>query len=204
MAILSGAASAGTVRAHASELPRLATGPFAVLQAVLRKSLLRLEVVRVQIRVDQETQHELAAMVSGREQTKSLADGVVRSVMATKDAIITAELRRDVGFDAFAQSTYANLRSAREAALISDDSYWSLARLLPQWFRAFQDRGARKGDRLMCQVHPDSMRLLYRTVDTVTLIDQTVPDGQLGRAVLASYLAPESSFRKELVGSLFR
>jgi len=186
------------------EQERLASGPYAVLQAVLKKTLLQLEVVRLQIRVDANTQRKLAAIASGRKQSNARADGVVRAVMDTRLAIITAELRRDVPFDKYAQSAYVDLGSARESGLISENVYWSLARLLPEWFRALQDRGARKGDRFMCHLRPGSMRVVYRTRDSVTLVDRTIQGEGPGRAVLASYLAPDSSFRKLLITSLFR
>jgi len=184
--------------------PALAAGPYAVLQGVLRKTLLKVEVARVQIRVDEATQRKLAALASGREHSDTLAAGVVAAVMNTRHAVITSEIRRDVPFDRYAESAYSDLDSARESGMISESAYWSLARLLPEWMRMLQDRGARKGDRFMCQLHPGSMRVVYRTADGVTMVDRTIPGGDPGRAVLASYLAPESSFRKELVRSLFR
>jgi hypothetical protein len=157
----------------------------------------------VQIRVDEPTQRKLASLLSGREQTEALNDGVVATVMKTQNAVVTSELRRDVPFDRYAEAAYADLDSARESGLISESVYWSLARMLPEWLRALQDRGVRKGDRFMCQLQPGSMRVVYRDKDGRTIVDRTIPGDGPGRAVLASYLAPDSSFRKELVRSLF-
>lgn len=170
----------------------------------MRKTLLKIEVARVQIRVDESTQRRLAELTSGREQSDTLAEGVVTAVMKTQYAVITSELRHDVPFDRYSESAYDDLRSARDSGLISADAYWSLARLLPEWMRMLEGRGARKGDRFMCRMQPGSMRVVYRTPEGVTLADRTIANTDLGRAVLASYLAPGSSFRKELVRSLFR
>jgi hypothetical protein len=184
--------------------PRLAAGPSAVLQGVLRKTMLRVEVARVQIRVDEPTQRKLAELASGRQSSKALDDGIVRAVMGTSSAVITSELRRDVPFDKYSESVYDDLESARESGLIAKDSYWALVRLLPEWFRALQDRGARKGDRFMCRIQPGSMRVVYRTVEGATLVDREVRGAGLGHAVLGSYLAPESDFREELLHSVFK
>lgn len=184
--------------------PRLAAGPYAVLQAVLRKTFLKVEVARVQIRVDETTQRKLASLASGRKQTDTLAAGVVAAVMKTGNAVVTSEVRRDIPFDRYAESAYEDLDAARESGLISENAYWSLARLMPEWLRFLQDRGVRKGDRFMCQMGPGSMRVVYRTLDGRTLLDRTIAGYEPGRAVLASYLAPDSSFRKELVKSVFR
>lgn len=181
----------------------LAAGPFAVLQAVLKKSVLRVEVARVQIRVDQATQRQLASLVSGRKRTDALADGVVRAVMASGDALITAELRRDVPLDKWAESVNDDLQAARQSGMVSENTYWSLVQQIPGWFKALRGRGPHKGDRLLCRVTPNAMRIVYRTRENQTLLDQTVPGVEAGRAVLASYLAPETTFRQELIDSLF-
>jgi hypothetical protein len=198
------AAWAPHAQAHTANPPALAAGPYAVLQGVLKKTLLRVEVARAQIRVDPDTQTKLASIASGRKKSQALADGVVSAVMDTRRAVITAELRRDVPFDKYTESAYQDLASARESGLISNQDYRSLERLLPQWFRALQDRGVHKGDRFTCMLEPGSMRAVYRTADGVTLVDRRIPGNGPGRAVLASYLAPDSSFREQLVGSLFR
>jgi hypothetical protein len=182
----------------------LAAGPYAVLQGVMRKTVLKIEVARVQIRVDETTQRKLAELTSGRKHSDALADGVVAAVMDTRAAVITSELRRDVPFERYSETAYDDLRSARDSGLISEDTYWSLAHLLPEWMHMLRDRGVRKGDRFMCRMQPGSMRVVYRTNDGRTLVDRTIANPDLGRAVLASYLAPTSSFRKELVHSLFR
>jgi hypothetical protein len=180
----------------------LAEGPFSVLQAVLRKSLFKVEVARVQIRVDQPTQRKIASIASGRQRTDALVDGVVRAVMDSAEVLVSSELRRDVPLEKYSASIYADLGTARQAGLVSEEAYWSLTQQLPGWFRTLAKRGPRKGDRLLCRVRPGSMHLTYSTSDSKTLIDRTLPS-EFGRAVLASYLAPESTFRKDLVGSLF-
>lgn len=196
-----------TAAATAAAQPKqagLAAGPYSVLQGVLKKTVFRVEVARVQIRVDRETQHDLAELTEGRKRTRALSEGAVRTVLGTKQALITAELRRNVPFDRYVESAYKDLADARKSGLVSQDSYWMIARLLPEWFRAFEDRGARKGDRFLCRLTPTSMRVVYTTASGRKLIDRTVRGRDPGRAVLASYLAPGSNFRDELIDSLFR
>jgi hypothetical protein len=195
-----------TTTAHANPGgdPPLAAGPFGVLQAVLKKTFLQVEVARVQIRVDSETQRRLSMIAEGRRESRVLDGGAVRAVMQAHDVLITSELLRDVPFDRYSEAVYSDLRAARAAELVSQDAYASIIRLLPEWLRSLQARGVHKGDRFLCRVGPDSMRALYRSREGRTLFDANIASGAPGRAVLAGYLAPDSSFRKELLSSLFR
>jgi len=193
-----------TVHADASGDPPLAAGPFAVMQAVLKKTFLHVEVARVQIRVDSETQRRLAMIAEGRTESRALDGGAVRAVMQAHDVLITSELLRDVPFDRYREAVYSDLRAARAAELVSEDAYTSVIRLLPEWLRSLQARGVHKGDRFLCRVGPDSMRALYRSGEGRTLVDANITNGAPGRAVLAGYLAPDSTFRKDLLSSLFR
>lgn len=190
--------------AQAEREPRLAAGPYSVLQAVLKKSFFRLEVARVQIRVDEDTQRKLAQLASGRKQSQALEDRAVRAIMATRSAMITSELKRDVPFDKYAGSVYQDLQSALEAGLIGERTHGSLAQLLPDWLRTLRGRGARKGDRFMCRIQPGSIHIIYRASDNSILLDRTIAGADVGFAILGSYLGPASDFRKELLRSVFR
>jgi hypothetical protein len=181
----------------------LAVGPYAVLQGVLKKTIFKVEVARVQVRVDQATQRKLASIAHGRKQTEGLSDGAVRAVMATKQAIISAEIRRDVPYDKYVESTQEDLKRARASGLASEAAFGSVTRLLPQWFRTFEGRGMRKGDRFVCSVGPASMRVVYTAANGRKLVDRRIEGHDPGRAILASYFAPGSSFRKDLLKSVF-
>lgn len=194
----------GMARADAGGDRRLAAGPFAVLQGALKKTMFRVEVARVQIRVDPETQRKLAILTEGRKSSPALEAGAVQAVMHARDVLITSEVRHDIPFDRYRRAVYADLRAAHASGMVSEDAYWSVARLLPQWLRTLADRGVRNGDRFMCRLSPGSVRVLYRGAEGRTLVDARIPNGAAGRAVLASYLAPDSSFRQELLSSLFR
>ena len=190
--------------AHRTASSTLAAGPYGELRGVLKKTMFGIEVAQVAIRVDNQTQRKLAALVAGHEPSGALTDQAVRTVLSTDAALITAELRRDVPFRQYTESAYGDLARAQRAGLISGQAYQSLARLLPAWFRALQAHGARKGDVFECRVGRDAMRVRYRTAQGSVLADRVVPGYGAGRAVLASYVAPGSTFRKQLMASLFR
>jgi hypothetical protein len=178
--------------------------PYGELRGVVKKTIFGIEVARVVIRVDPRTQHRLAELVAGHERSRTLDDQVVRAVMQTDAAMITAELRRDVPFSRYVESAYGDLGRAWRAGLISDPAHRTLQGLLPLWFEALKSHGARKGDVFVCRVSADSMRVTYRTAKGTILADRSVQGHDAGRAVLASYVAPGSTFRKELLASLFR
>ena len=195
---------AGSVSPASAASSVLAVGPYAVLQGVLKKTIFKVEVARVQVRVDQVTQRKLASIAHGRKQTTGLADGAVRAVMATNQAVISAEIRRNVPYDKYVESTHEDLKRARASGLASEAAFGSVTRLLPEWFRAFEGRGMRTGDRFVCSVGPASMRVVYTAADGRKLVDRRIAGHDPGRAILASYFAPGSGFRKDLLKSLFR
>ena len=202
MALLAGATHAN--RAHAEAEAGLAAGPFAVLQAVLKKSFLKLEVARVQIRVDPDTQRKLATIAEGRKRTDALESGAVQAVMQSRNVLISSEVRRDVPFARYSEAVQSDLVAARESGMVTENAYWVIVRLVPDWLRPLRDRGLKKGDRFLCRIEGGSMRVTFRDTDGRTLVERSLENSEAARAVLAGYLAPDSSCRNELLGSLFR
>jgi hypothetical protein len=182
----------------------LADGPYATLQGVLKKTLFRIKVVQVEMRVDPETQRELAAITAGSRYSRARARRVVEAAMEADNVLVTARLQRDVPFDMYVDALYADLDQAERSGLISGDAYQALAWLVPEWLEPIERRGLRKGDKLSCRVGANGLRIVYQAADGTVLLDRTARDRAPGRAVLAAYLAPGTTLSDMLVRSLFR
>jgi hypothetical protein len=75
---------------------------------------------------------------------------------------------------------------------------------IPRWFAFLKERRILNGDQIHYRVRGDTLRTVYLSVDGERALDQTDVGAERRLAVLGSYLAPESSFRKGLIKSLFR
>jgi hypothetical protein len=182
---------------------RLAEGPYATLQGVLKKTFFRVKVVQVEMRVDPPTQRELAAITSGKRYSPERAEQVIEAAMDADDVLVTAELKRNVPFDLYLEALYADLGRAERTGLISADAYQALAWLVPDWLEPIEDRGLRKGDRLVCRITANGLRIVYESADGKVLLDRAARGREPGRAVLAAYLAPGTNLSEMLVRSLF-
>ena len=75
---------------------------------------------------------------------------------------------------------------------------------MPVWFGFLEVEGASKGDEILYRIRGDSLRTVYRTVGQEVLLDQVDVGPERRMAVLGSYFAPGSDFRKGLIRSLFQ
>jgi hypothetical protein len=95
-----------------------------------------------------------------------------------------------------------NLQQAKAAGLISGELVQQVSQGLPQWFAALKERGYEKGDRLIYEVTPDSLRTVVTSSSGQVFLDRTDREQGVRRVVLASYFSPGSEFREPLLRSL--
>jgi hypothetical protein len=103
----------------------------------------------------------------------------------------------------FVEEAEKQLALAAEASLISREERDAGVRTLRSFFGSLVERGFEDGDRLVYRSRPDALRMVLRSSKGKTLADERVPGARSGVIVLASYLAPRTTFREPLVRSLF-
>lgn len=180
----------------------LATGAFARMHALLEKTIFRVDVLRLQLRVDSPTASRLAQLAAGRDYSESLADSVADVVLRSPDAWARIRFERDIGLGRFVDGILENVKAAERAGIIGPADVEHMQVSLPVWFDFLAERGVLEGDELWYRMRPDSLRTIYKAVDGSVLLDQTDEGAAPTRILLGSYLAPGSDFRERLVRSL--
>ena len=193
--------------ARADALPSLnagdlGQGPYAAMHMRLQKTILKINVADIDVRVDKPTQARLADLARGKAYSEGLEQQLAPVAIGASRAVVQMQFVRDVPLNRWIGVVRDNLEQARDAGLIAKDVEQKVGDGLPSWFAALKDRGYLKGDRLLYAVAPDALRTVVVSAGGQVLIDFTERDPGGRRVVLSSYFAPKSDFREPLLRSL--
>lgn len=181
----------------------LGEGPYATMHTLFEKTIFKVDVLTLDLRFGPEVVQQLEGLVRGREYSSELADSVARIAAGAQDAWARIEFQRDVSLGQFLDGVRENLRRAREAGFITAGTYEMVSDGLPRWFAVLEERGIHDGDEIFYRIRDDTLRTVFRGADGRILVDQTDVGPERRLAVLGSYFAPKSDFRKGLIRSLF-
>jgi len=181
----------------------LGQGPYSSMHMLLQKTVLKINVAHIDVRVDKATQAKLTGIAGGKPYSNTLDYQVAHTVMAAPRAVVQMKFVRDIPFTRWVDVVKENLEQAREAGLISREVEQRVGSNLPLWFAAIKDRGYQKGDRLIYAPAPDGLRTVVVALNGQVLIDRFDAGAEPGHVVLASYFTPKSDFREPLIRSLF-
>jgi hypothetical protein len=181
----------------------LATGPYSVLHALMEATLFKIDVLTVDLTVDRPTRDALRKIAAGKAYTPDREEQIVRSVLHVGDSLVEVRFLRDVDLSDFLSEAEKQLTLAAKASLISRDERDAGVRRLRSFFRGLVERGFEDGDQLLYRARSDSLRMVLLTAKGKMLADERIPGARSGVIVLASYLAPQTTFREPLVRSLF-
>lgn len=182
----------------------LASGPYSGMSAKMERTILHIDIIKVDMRFGEPTAERLEELVAGREYSSTLADSVVRAVLEARDGLVVVDIEYGVDVERFLEESQANLQKAADAELIPATVFAEVSQNMGPWFEFLEERGLKEGDRLIYRIRGDTFRTMFITDDGQTLLDQTDPNGNERRlAILAGYLAPETDLREDLIASLF-
>lgn len=182
--------------------PDLGRGPYSSMHMRLQKTLLKINVADIDVRVDKPTQAKLAQTAAGQPYSEALDYRLAPIAIAAPRAVVQMQFVRDVPLDRWMGVVRDNLEQAREANLISREIERKVGDALPRWFAPLKDRGYQKGDRIVYSVTPDALRTVVVSAGGQVLLDLTEHEAEARRVVLASYFAPRSDTRGPLLRSL--
>jgi hypothetical protein len=180
----------------------LAQGPYSYMHMLLQKTILRINVATIEVRVDKAAQGRLAGLGRGQVYSDGLAQQLAAVAIGAERAVVQMKFKRDVSLDRWVGVVRDNLEQARKAGLILPELEKRVSQGLPQWFEPLKKRGYEKGDRLIYAVMPDSLRTVVVSTAGQVLVDRMEREQGTRRVVMASYFAPGSDFREPLLRSL--
>ncbi len=195
-------ATASPTAVPAMDTTSLASGPYSEMSALLEKTIFKVDVLTLRIRVGRSAAARLDRVLRGRRYSDALADSVAEIMVSANDAWARIVFERGVRLGQFLDGVLGNVRKAWKAGLIEAADYERMSAMLPVWFGFLEDRRIREGDRLLYRIRQESLRTIYIGVEGAVLLDQTDLGASPPRILLGSYFAPGSDFRKALVRSL--
>jgi hypothetical protein len=166
------------------------------------KTFLGVDVANVDVTFDAATRDRVRQVAAGQRYSDQAAERIARTALEASDANVQVQFLRDVGLKEFLDAARKNLEHARDAGYISQDLFATAWANVQRDFARLAQRGFKKGDRLLYHALPGTLQTTVRSGDRV-LLDVTSPGEGPRRAMLASYFAPGSDFRKGLIKDVF-
>lgn len=192
----------GLLLAQADRLPgdALGRGPFGHMQALLERTLFKVDVLTLDLCLDAPTSEALAR-VAGRGGEPERTEMAHLAFRADR-ALAVIRFHRDVSMDQFLDGIGDDHQKAVEAGLLADSTRRALDKDLPTWYAFLEERGVKEGDRIAYRFEPGSVRATYVGVDGRTYLDRTSRGAQRRASILGAYFAPGASLRDRLLDSV--
>lgn len=182
----------------------LATGKYSTMHMLLEKTLLKVDVALIDMRVDKATQAKFAKEAAGKTYNGALEGQLAGIAMGADNAVIQLKFVRNVSLSQWIDGVRDSLDKAKSAGLITGALAKQVSDGLPQWFKAQESRGFKEGDRILYQVGPDQLRTVSVTTAGNILVDRTDKGADKANLVLATYFAPGTDYRELMLRSLLK
>lgn len=184
--------------------PDLAQGKYSSMRMLLEKTILKVDVLTVDMRFGKATQDRFSAIAAGKSYSSALEQPLADAAIASDRLVVQLRFKRDVGLERWMDVVRENMGQARAAGLITAAVEKKVSDSLPKRFAALQERGFHDGDQVFYDVRPDSLRTAVVAADGAVLLDQTTKEPDVAKVVVSSYFAPGSEFREPLLKSLLK
>lgn len=176
----------------------LANGPFSKMHMLLEKTILKVDVVTIDIRVDAKAQGEFTKIAQGKEIKGDVEEQLAKAAMAVSNAVVQMRFERDVSLSQWLDQVSGSLDKAVSSGYITGARKAQVMSSLPGWFAPVKDRGFKEGDKVLYRVQPGSLRTVLLQVDGQSSVDQTDNGSDAARVLFAGYFAPGADMRAML------
>ena len=176
---------------------------FGHMHMKYERTFLGVDVANVDVWVDDATRDRLRQLAENQRYSDELAERVAQTALSANDMTVQVQFLRNADLEEFLDAAHKNLERARNAGYISPNTFASAWGGVQRDFAGLANRGFKKGDVLLYRAPAGSLETVVKSKDRV-LLDVTSKDEGARRAMIASYFAPRSDFRKGLITDLFR
>jgi hypothetical protein len=173
------------------------------MEMLLQKTIFNVDVFTLRVRFDAETATRLEALATGHQHDSEIEDSIANVAIQVKSAWAVIEYLRDVELHQYLDGVMKNMRRAVDAGLISGDAYDMICSELPVLYAPLDERKILRGDRIYFRIRGDTVWTFYQGRAGDTLLDHSEIGPERRLAVMGGYFAPKSSFRRQLIESLF-
>lgn len=175
----------------------LASGPFSKMHMLLEKTILNVDVVTIDVRVNAKAQGDFSKIANGKKIEGDVEEQLAKAALAVDNAVVQMKFERDVSLSQWLDQVGGSLEKAVSAGYISAARKSQVLSNLPNWFASIKDRGFHEGDKVLYRVTPGSLRTVLHTVEGQTPVDQT-DNGDASKVLFAGYFAPGADMRAML------
>lgn len=178
-------------------------GPYVDMRMLFEKTIFKVDVLTLHIRLNEADAREIERLVRGRRYSDQLADSVADVAIESRDVWARIRFERNVSLGQFLDGTEDNLEKVHKAGIIDESDYDLISKGMPIWYAFLEERGILDEDLMYYRIRGDTLRTQYVGVEGKVLLDQTDVGPERRLAVLGSYFVHGSDFRKGLIKSLF-
>jgi hypothetical protein len=201
------AVALATTVALAADLPSLgeaglASGSLSSMHMLLEKTLLKVDVATIDVKVGPSVQEKFKQALAGKSYSPAVEGDLAKIAIGADRAVIQLKFVRDVSLDQWIGGVRESLVAAEKAGLISGAVRQQVSEGLPVWFQPVKARGYHDGDRVLYRIDASGLRTVAVTKEGQVLVDRTDAGPDKSRIVMASYFAPGTDYRQLLLSSL--
>ncbi len=176
----------------------LASGPFSKMHMLLEKTILKVDVVTVDVRVDAKAQGEFSKIAQGKKIEGDVEEQLAKAAIAVDHAVVQMKFERDVSLSQWMDQVSGSLDKAVSAGYINAGRKAQVMNGLPNWFAPVKERGFKEGDKVLYRVQNGALRTVLVQADGQTSVDQTDTGSDAARVLFAGYFAPGADMRAML------
>lgn len=176
----------------------LASGPFSKMHMLLEKTILKVDVVTVDVRVDGKAQGEFVQIAQGKKIEGDVEEQLAKAALAVDNAVVQMRFERDVSLSQWLDQVSSSLDKAVAAGYVSASRKAQVMSSLPTWFAPMKERGFKEGDKVLYRIQKGSLRTVLQQVDGKVTVDQTDTGSDASRVLFSGYFAPGADMRKML------
>jgi hypothetical protein len=173
----------------------LASGPFSKMHMLLEKTILKVDVVTIDVRVDGKAQGEFTKIAQGKKIEGDVEEQLAKAALAIDNAVVQMKFERDVSLSQWIDQVSGSLDKAVSAGYITSSRKSQVMNGLPNWFAPVKDRGFKEGDKVLYRVQNGGVRTVLVQADGQTSVDQNDNGGDAARVLFAGYFAPGADLR---------
>lgn len=176
---------------------------FAQLDFLLERTLLKIDVVRLRLDVDQETALGVAAIVDAGDRSRNREDAVAALYIETRQADISLEFKMDLSFNRFIDSAADNSKRLVKAGVVEPPVAARLVDERRERFAFLADTGIREGDLFLYTLRGDTVSTRFIDAEGHTRLDFVRIGPEFCHALMGTYFVPGSNFRDGLMDLVF-
>jgi hypothetical protein len=183
----------------------LPDSPGGTMEMLLERTILKVDVLKLTVRVDPPAASRLAGFAVARGgYDREFEDAIVDLLLETDRAVASVEFKRSIGLDQFLDGVDEDLGRAVAAGWVEPEAFREITAGLREWLAFLATRGIKKGDRLVYEKNGETLRTTYLEAGAGELsLDQTDSGPQYVMAFWGGYFAPGTTFREGLSRSLW-